>query len=69
MVVQSSHLFRGMAVVFAENPNGTAQNDPVNGESGFISFLWARRLMDGLDAWKDLCPTYYKGLPYSPKLW
>ncbi|KAH0836904.1 laccase [Lanmaoa asiatica] len=29
------HLQRGMAVVFAENPNGTAQNDPVNGSSSY----------------------------------
>ncbi|KIJ21226.1 laccase [Paxillus involutus ATCC 200175] len=26
------HLQRGMAVIFAENPNGTAQSDPVNGD-------------------------------------
>ena len=51
-----------MAVVFAENPNGTAQADPVNGESRLTTFAWAR-LTDGLEPWRDLCPTYYQGLP------
>jgi hypothetical protein len=47
-----------MAVVFAENPNGTAQSDPVDGKSGFITSLQVPHLINVLDEWKDLCPVY-----------
>lgn len=51
-----------MAVVFAENPNGTAQNDFVNGKPSFITSLQVPRLINGLDDWKDLCPVYNSSL-------
>lgn len=51
-----------MAVVFAENPNGTAQADPVNGASGFTGILVGSWLTIELDAWENLCPTYYNSL-------
>ena len=53
-----------MAVVFAENPNGTAQNDPVDGESHSIPFLQVTHLIIVLDEWKDLCPVYNSSRPY-----
>jgi hypothetical protein len=53
-----------MAVVFAENPNGTAQNDPVDGESSFIASLQVPHFIVVLDEWKNLCPVYNSSRPY-----
>lgn len=53
-------VYSGMAVIFAENPDGTAQNDPVNcmTSRSFLMPCLTEASFAFVDAWEDLCPTY-----------
>ncbi|KAF9233718.1 laccase [Melanogaster broomeanus] len=57
------HLNEGLAIVFAEDPQGTALNDPVDGNYDPSAFA-ERALIVLAGKWLELCPIY-DSLPAS----